>query len=85
MDVWRARSDGIRQEQLTHDTDFDAQPCWSPDGRQIVFVSTRSGRYDLWVMNRDGRDLRNITEKMEGDSRDPFWGMMEQDVLCRCE
>ncbi len=81
MDVWKARSDGSMQVQLTHDTGLDVQPCWSPDGRHIVFVSTRSGRYDLWVMNSDGSDQRILTDEMDGDSRDPFWGVMDQDVL----
>ncbi len=36
-------------------------PCWSPDGSTIVF-STRSIPADIWAMNADGSDLRNLTE-----------------------
>ena len=36
-------------------------PSFSPDGRQIVFVSDRTGRNQLYVIHRDGSNLRRIT------------------------
>jgi dipeptidyl aminopeptidase/acylaminoacyl peptidase len=32
----------------------DETPSWSPDGKTIVFQSTRSGRFEVWRMNADG-------------------------------
>lgn len=29
-------------------------PAWSPDGRHIVFLSNRTGQWQLWVMDVDG-------------------------------
>jgi Tol biopolymer transport system component len=37
-------------------------PAWSPDGKQIAFVSNRDGSQALWVVNVDGTNLRQITE-----------------------
>lgn len=37
-------------------------PAWSPDGRQLAFVATRSGVSEVWVVNADGSDLRQITD-----------------------
>jgi TolB protein len=31
-----------------------AAPAWSPDGSQIVFMTDRSGQWEIWVMNADG-------------------------------
>jgi hypothetical protein len=29
-------------------------PAWSPDGSQIAFLTDRTGRWEIWVMNADG-------------------------------
>lgn len=36
-------------------------PSFSPDGRQIVFVSDRTGRNQLYIIHLDGSNLRRIT------------------------
>jgi TolB protein len=44
---------------------MDRQPVWSPDGRQLAFVSNRRGRPRIFVMNADGstpRALRTATD-----------------------
>jgi TolB protein len=39
----------------------DAHPSWSPDGKQIVFDSDRSGTPQLYIMNADGSSPRALT------------------------
>ena len=34
--------------------------CWSADGR-LIYTSTASGNHDLWIMNRDGSQQRQLT------------------------
>jgi Tol biopolymer transport system component/DNA-binding winged helix-turn-helix (wHTH) protein len=33
---------------------------WTPDGK-IVYVSTASGNHDIWIMNSDGTDQKQLT------------------------
>jgi hypothetical protein len=35
-------------------------PAWSPDGSKIAFVTDRTGKWELWVMNADGSDQRPL-------------------------
>ena len=50
---------------LTNDVWANIKPTWSHDGQQIAFFSERDGTYNmfaLYVMNRDGSDVRRLTE-----------------------
>jgi TolB protein len=38
----------------------DRYPCWSPDGKQICFMSDREGTTNLWVCNGDGSKPRRL-------------------------
>jgi Tol biopolymer transport system component len=64
--VFTVQPDGRRLVQLTHSTGGavnNAPDSWSPDGRQIAFVSNRAGvgGYQLYVMRRDGLGVRQVT------------------------
>jgi Tol biopolymer transport system component len=39
----------------------DTQPQFSPDGKKIVFVSSRSGHPEIWVSNSDGLNAAQLT------------------------
>jgi dipeptidyl aminopeptidase/acylaminoacyl peptidase len=46
---------------LTREGDDNERPRWSPDSRQIYFISSRSGSSQVWVMDDDGSRPRLIT------------------------
>src|SRR5258706_10403859 len=49
---------------LTNNPAEDSFPTWSPDGKQIAFVSNRAGSRDIWVMNADGNgDPTQLTSR----------------------
>ena len=39
---------------------FDERPVYSPDGREIAFVSDRGGRRGIWIVSREGGTPRLI-------------------------
>jgi len=43
-------ADGGRLRRLTENQGKNEDPCWSPDGRYIVFSSNRDGPYNLYIM-----------------------------------
>ena len=58
--------------QLTTSEKDDENPCFSPDGKSILFASNRTGNFDLYVMDADGRNLRQLTSDA-ADERQPCW------------
>ena len=46
---------------LTRGNINSEQPSWSPDGRQIVYVSSSTGIDKLYVMFIDGTGRRRLT------------------------
>lgn len=53
-------ADGSNQSRLTNITTGALSPTWSPDGLKIAFLTYVDGRYDIYVMNADGSQLREI-------------------------
>ncbi|CDW55127.1 M28 family aminopeptidase [Trichuris trichiura] len=46
---------------LTNDSSYDAEGVVSPDGKSIVFTSSRSGDLELWLMDINGTNQRQVT------------------------
>lgn len=40
---------------------LDETPSWFPDGKRLAFQSNRTGRMEVWVMNADGTQQRQVT------------------------
>ena len=72
FEVHVMNADGSGQRRLTrnagqvHDGAIGARPRWSPDGRQIAFVSGRDGNADIYLINADGSGQRNLTRNARG-------------------
>ncbi|MGA9548863.1 MAG: Tol-Pal system protein TolB, partial [Rhodomicrobium sp.] len=56
----------------TQSSAIDTAPCYSPDGRSIVFESDRQGKQQLFVMNADGSGQRRLTFG-DGSYSTPVW------------
>lgn len=67
LDIYVAPVDGSSTPiRLTDDPGADHSPTWSPLGRQIAFVSTRTGEPEIWLA-----DLQNVDQRFSNVSQNP--------------
>ncbi len=63
---------GGEPKRLTTSTGADNHPRWSPDGKSISFLSTRSGSGQVWLLPLDGGEARQLT-RLPIDVSDPIF------------
>lgn len=72
-DLYTIPIEGGKATRLTSGMPWDAMPRWSPDGRQVAFVSDRDGGDNLWLVNADGSGARRITREVDNALSSPAW------------
>lgn len=65
----------LETSQLTvlTDTDLDESPSYSPNGKMILYASTRLDKGVLYAIAVDGRSKHKLSDQ-SGDIREPVWG-----------
>jgi Tol biopolymer transport system component len=61
MELYVVNFNGTGMKRLTDSPGYDAEGSYSPDGKQIVFTSSRDGDPDIYVMDADGSNVRQVT------------------------
>ena len=59
--IWIAPTGKGEPKQLTVTGKKDRRPRWSPDGKHLLFESSRSGSQQLWLIALDGGEARQLT------------------------
>lgn len=68
--LWVANADGSDPVELLGGQ--ATEPAWSPDGTEIAFVNRDSGQ-EIYAMDADGSNLRNLTENPAAAESSPAW------------
>jgi eukaryotic-like serine/threonine-protein kinase len=63
-DLFIGTKDGSMR-RVTDDAARDRAPIFTPDGRSLVFYSTRDGRWKPWIIGTDGGGLRKIADPQQ--------------------
>lgn len=67
FDIFTAKADGKNVKQLTNTPGYDAEATVSPDGKKVIFTSTRDGDLDLYVMDSSGKNVKRLTTELGYD------------------
>jgi imidazolonepropionase-like amidohydrolase/Tol biopolymer transport system component len=73
--------EGGRATAITSGLSFESQPRFSPDGKQMVYVSDRSGSNNLWISKADGSGSRQLTSDANAVFVSPTWTLDGRYVL----
>ncbi len=68
--------EGKKDRVLLGGAGFKAHPTWSPDGKRIAFDWAKDKHPQIFVVNADGSDLRQVTSLPDGASQ-PVWAPQE--------
>jgi TolB protein len=59
--IYTITPDGRNKKQLTMGRPGNFFPAWSPSGEQLVFVSMRNHKHEIWIIDSSGKNERFIT------------------------
>lgn len=69
--IFTIEPNGSHKRQLTFSEGGNYLPAWSPDGQRLAFVSNRNGSPEIWVMDLDGSNQKQLTQS--GGNLLPAW------------
>jgi hypothetical protein len=59
--------------RLTSGPAFDMQPRFRPDGKRIAMSTDRDGLWNIWTMEADGKDVRQVSREKRWFVNSPTW------------
>ncbi len=66
-DIHVINVDGTHEITLTDFGGVEENPIWSPDGAEIAFQTMKDGNFEIYLMDADGSNLRNLTNNSAND------------------
>ncbi len=82
-DIYVMPITGGEAKPLTHGLAWDFQPRFSPDGRHIAFISDAGGGENVWVMDADGGNARQVTQEKFRLLGNPAWSPDGRFIVAR--
>ena len=69
VEIYVMDTNGERQQNLTLHHADDEQPAWSPDGKNIAFISYRADdSAEIYVMDANGKNFHRLTQNPAWES-----------------
>ena len=72
-DIYTVPMSGGAATRIAEGMAWEVHPRFSPDGKRIAFTSDRGGGNNIWIMNADGSDKRQLTKESFRLLNQPTW------------
>jgi Tol biopolymer transport system component len=59
--------------RITYDPQNGMSPTWAPDSRQLAFITSRSGKLEIFTQTLDGSEAQQLVSMSGGSAIDPAW------------
>ena len=82
-DLYLLPINGGEAKPLTHSIAWEMQARFSPDGKQLAYLSDEGGGDNIWVMNIDGSQPRAVTKEDFRLVNNPVWHPNGQYIAAR--
>jgi TolB protein len=85
MNIYEADPDGTNRIKLTSGPAYHAECSYSPDGGEILYASNEDGAMNLYIMEADGTNVRQITFNDDCYNGGPFFSPDGKQILFRAD
>ena len=82
-DIYRMPASGGDAELLVGGMAWDMQPVYSPDGKYIAYTSDADGGDNIWLMDADGSNKRQVTDETFRLLNSPAWSPDSEFIVAR--
>ncbi len=82
-DIYTMPITGGKATNITNSMAWDMQPRFSPDGKSIAFTSDQGGGDNIWTMNSDGSNQKQVTKEKFRLLNQPAWSTDGQYIIAR--
>ncbi|MBR9907681.1 MAG: amidohydrolase family protein [Gammaproteobacteria bacterium] len=82
-DIYRIPATGGDAELLVGGIAWSMQPVYSPDGKYIAYTSDADGGDNIWIMNADGSNPRQVTDETFRLLNSPAWSPDSEFIVAR--
>ncbi|GER01238.1 TolB protein [Iodidimonas gelatinilytica] len=82
-DIYTMPSTGGEATAIASGLAWEIQPRFSPDGSKIAFISDRAGGENVWIMDIDGENPRQLTKESFHLLNNPSWSPDGQYITAR--
>ena len=72
-DLYTIPFTGGKATRITDGLALDTKPSYSPDGKSIAFASDRSGNDNVWIMDLESKETRQVTKDKRGLVESVAW------------
>lgn len=80
-DIFIVDANGGKASALTQDFAWNIHPTISPNGEKVAFVSDRDGLSNIWVMDINGENLKQVTKEKKNLIHSPKWSPDSQYIV----